>query len=65
MFAEVKMNNGNVNHGETTCLLSPFKVVLQVTNAAFERYRGLSFLRSEENRAPNVLQTFDNLPLKL
>lgn len=67
MFAEAKMNNGKVNHGswETISLLSLLKVVLQVTNAAFERYRGLRFLRSEENQVPNALQAFDNLPLKL
>lgn len=65
MFAEWTMVK--VNHGswETTSLLSLLTVVLQVINAAFERYRGLSFLRSEESRAPNALQAFDNLPLKL
>lgn len=62
------MNNSNVNHesGDAIALLSLLKVVLlQVTNAAFERYRGLGFLRFEENRAPNAAQVFENLPLKL
>lgn len=67
MFAEAKMNNVNVNHGswQTTSLLSLLKVELQVANAAFDKYRVLSFLRFEENRAPNALLAFDNLPLKL
>lgn len=67
MFGEAKMNNVHVNHGswQTTSLLSLLKVELQVTNAAFERYKDLSFLRFEENRAPNALLAFNNLPLKL
>lgn len=67
MFAEAKTNNGNVNRGsrDTISLLSLLKVLLlQVTNAAFERHRGLSFLRSEETRASNAVQAFENLPLK-
>lgn len=64
MFAEVTMSNGNVNHGswKTTSLLS---LLVASNKWCFERYRGLRFLRSEENRAPNALQAFDNLPLKL
>lgn len=62
MFEEAGMNNGNVNHGfwEIISLLSLLKVVLRVTSAAFEKYRGLHFLSTEENRAPNALQAFDN-----